>query len=225
MACLYAGTSGFSYPTWRGGFYPPDASPADFLRLYARRLSAVELNVTSYRLPTATQLQSWAGQTPEGFRFAVRMSRRVTDRGELGFAAGFCERVRALGERLGPIYVSLPEERERDDGFLRELLGRLPRELRVAVELRHPSWAVTQVADIVEASGAVSVGSLDGSAGFAYLRMREPPYEDSALFRLAGEVEGALGRGMGVYCFFKHEDDPRGARYAERLLAAVRPPC
>ena len=48
MGTLYAGTSGFSYPTWRGGFYPAEAKPADFLRLYAERLPSVELNSTGY---------------------------------------------------------------------------------------------------------------------------------------------------------------------------------
>jgi uncharacterized protein YecE (DUF72 family) len=49
----YVGTSGFSFPTWKGGFYPADAKPADFLRLYAARLPSVELNNTFYRLPSA----------------------------------------------------------------------------------------------------------------------------------------------------------------------------
>jgi len=48
---LYAGSSGFSYPSWKGGFYPVEARPEDFLRFYSERLPSVELNTTFYRLP------------------------------------------------------------------------------------------------------------------------------------------------------------------------------
>ena len=48
----HVGSSGFSYPSWRPGFYPADARPEDFLALYASRLPSVELNVTGYRLPS-----------------------------------------------------------------------------------------------------------------------------------------------------------------------------
>jgi uncharacterized protein YecE (DUF72 family) len=62
------------------------------------------------------------------------------------------------------------------------------------------------------------VNTLDGDAPFRYLRLREPPYEEDALQALAGQLRPLLDGGVDVYCYFKHEDDPRGARYAERLL-------
>ena len=67
---LYVGTSGFSYPSWRGGFYPADARPREFLRHYAARLPSVELNSTFYQLPSEEQFERWAAETPPGFRFA-----------------------------------------------------------------------------------------------------------------------------------------------------------
>ena len=63
---LYTGASGFSYPSWKGGFYPADAKPDDFLRLYAERVNTVELNNTFYRVPAEDQFDRWAAQVPGG---------------------------------------------------------------------------------------------------------------------------------------------------------------
>jgi uncharacterized protein YecE (DUF72 family) len=222
---LYAGTSGFSYPAWRGGFYPAGAKPSQLLRLYAERLGSVELNATFYRLPSEEQLRRWAGQTPPGFRFAVKTSRRITHFGDLSLVGTFCERVHALGERLGPVLVQLPPTRPRDDGFLRLLLGSLDPELRYAVEFRHESWDAPEVDVALARAGAVRMGALEAPAPFRYLRLREPPYDEAALAAWAARLRPLLEGGVDVYCYFKHEDDPRGALYAERLraLTELRP--
>ena len=122
MARLSAGSSGFSYATWKPDFYPAGTKANEFLRVYAERLSSVELNATFYRLPSEDQLRDWAAQTPECFQFAVKMSRQITHFGRVDGIGTFCERVRALGDRLGPILVQLPPTRPRDDGLLRLFL-------------------------------------------------------------------------------------------------------
>src|SRR5262249_4051269 len=73
MAKLYVGSSGFSYPSWKPDFYPAGTKAGDFLRTYSERLSTVELNTTGYRLPDEAQFRRWAEETPDGFRFAVKM--------------------------------------------------------------------------------------------------------------------------------------------------------
>ena len=218
MAQLYAGTSGFSYPSWRGGFYPERAKPSDYLRLYAARLPSVALNATFYRLPSEEQLHRWAADTPRGFRFAVKMSRRITHVGELSLIGTCCERVQELGERLGPILVQFPPSRKRDDGFLRILLDSLDPKLGYAVEFRNESWDAPEVARALEARGVARMGALQGAASFRYLRLRDPPYDDAALATWAARLRQLLAGGIDVYCYFKHEDDPRGALCAEQLL-------
>lgn len=215
---LYAGVAGFSYPTWKGGFYPPDARPPDFLRHYAERLPSVELVGVFYRLPAEDVFRRWAAQTPAAFRFGVKMHRRLAIGGDLSLAGAFSERVAALGERLGAVRVQLPETRTRDEGFLRLLLGSLDPSLRLAFELPHESWSDPGVDGMLAEAGAVRVNTLEGEAPFRYLRLREPPYEEEALRELAGRLRPLLRDGIDVYCYFKHEDDPRGTRYAERLL-------
>ena len=210
----YVGTSGFSYPSWRGGFYPERAKPAEFLELYSGELPSVELNTTFYQLPSEDQMHRWAAQTPSGFRFSVKVNRRITHGGRLELLPTFLEQARALGERLGPFLVQFPETRTRDDGFLQLLLGSLDPDLEYAFEFRHESWAGAEV--------PVRVNSLEGDAPFRYLRLREPPYDEAALGGWADRLRPLLADGIRVYCYFKHEDEPTGALYAKRLLELLR---
>jgi uncharacterized protein YecE (DUF72 family) len=213
---LYAGSSGFSYPSWRDGFYPADARPEDFLRRYAERLPSVELNTTFYRLPAEGQFRHWAAQTPTGFRFAVTMTRGATARGRVQGVAAFCQTVRTLGDRLGPIRIKVPQAR--DDGFLRLLLDSLDPGLAVALDFRHASWDHPDVSARLGERGVVRVDGPSAPAAIRYLRLREPPYDDAALVRLASEIEPVLDGGTDVYCYFRHEDAPTAPGYAERLL-------
>jgi uncharacterized protein YecE (DUF72 family) len=212
VAGLYVGTSGWSYPSWRGAFYPQTARPQDFLRLYSERLPSVELNTSAYQLPAEERFTSWAEQVPQEFRFAVRMPRLITHSSRLGLVGTFCERARLLGERLGPVLIVL--ERKRDEGFLELLLGSLDPELEVAFDFRHESWDGVEV--------PVRVNALEADAPFRYLRLREPPYDEDALAAWAERLQPLLGEGIRVYCYFKHEDEPTGAAYAERLLELLR---
>ena len=99
---LLVGASGFSFASWRPGFYPPGLDPSGFLAFYAERFSTVELNTTGYRLPAEEQFRRWAEQVPDGFEFAPKLpgDRR-------GGYDEFEARVRRLGDRLGPIRISL----------------------------------------------------------------------------------------------------------------------
>jgi uncharacterized protein YecE (DUF72 family) len=199
----YVGTSGFSYPSWRDGFYPPDADPKTFLSLYAEHFDTVELNTTGYRLPAEEQFERWAAQTPDGFRFAVKMPVTRLDR-----VGTFVERVRLLGDRLGPLRVVI--QSKRDDGLLAFLDGSLPPELEVAFDFRHESWDGADV--------PVHVNSFEGEAPFRYFRLREPPYDDETLREWAARFRPLIENGTRIYCYFRHEDEPTAPRYAQRLL-------
>ena len=208
LAGAYVGTSGWSYPSWRGGFYPAGADPKSFLSFYAERFRTVELNTTGYRLPAEEYFARWAEQTPDGFRFAVKMP--VTQR--LDRIGTFVERVGLLGDRLGPLRVVV--QSARDDGLLTFLQGSLPSELEVAYDFRHDSWAGVDV--------PVRVNGFDGEAPFRYFRLREPPYDDEALRGWAKQLRPHIKSGARVYCYFMHEDEPSAPRYAQRLLELLR---
>jgi len=201
---LWAGSSGWSYPSWRPEFYPAGAANEDFLAHYAARLPSVELNSTGYRLPSEEQFARWAAAVPDGFRFAVKMPPRA-----LRALGTFEERVTRLGDRLGPVRVVV--ETPRDDGLLALLLGSTG--LSLALDLRDESW------DGVDVSPAVRVDDWDADAPFRYLRFREPPYSDAELEALADRIRPLLAAGIDVHAYFKHEDAPTAPAYAARLLA------
>ena len=182
--------------------------PPDFLRSYSERLPSVELNSTGYRLPAEDQFRRWAEQTAPGFRFAVKLNSY-----RLAEAGTFEERVRQLGERLGPIRVLVGSAR--DEGLLALTLGSFDPELKIAFDFRHDTWEHIE-ADLPR--HAVRVNDLESDAAFRYLRLREPPYDDATLQEWADRIRPQLADGTEVYCYFKHEEEPQAPRYAERLL-------
>ncbi len=209
MSEALVGTSGWSYPTWRPGFYPAEAGPSDFLHLYAERLGTVELNSTGYRLPEESQFAQWAAQVPEGFRFAVKTPPWAPKRIET-----VQERVLSLGERLGCVRLVITARR--DDCFLDRLLESVDRSVRWGLDLRHASWDGVE-ARLAEA-GAVRVGDWDAAVPWRYLRFREPPYDETALRAIAARMKPLVDDGVQVFAYFRHEDAPTAPAYALRLL-------
>jgi uncharacterized protein YecE (DUF72 family) len=206
---VLVGVSGWSYPSWKPGFYPAGTDSRRFLAYYAERFRTVELNTTGYRLPAEEQFTRWAGQTPPGFLFAPKLpgNRR-------GMLADFAARVSTLGERLGPIRVQLISAR--DDGMIELLLGSLGQGLLLAFDLPHPTW--DGIEPTLAQAGAVRVNDLEHEAPFRYLRFRDPPYSDDELRVLAERI---AGRDEPVFAYFRHEDEPTAPAYAKRLLELV----
>jgi uncharacterized protein YecE (DUF72 family) len=217
---LRVGASGFSFATWRPGFYPAGTKPAGFLAYYAQQLGTVEVNGSFYRLPAAATFAKWAASVPDGFRFAVKAPRTISVFGRVDFVPELNARVRALGDRLGPIVVRFADGRERDDDFVARLLDALDDDLDVALDVRDPSW--DGIEPELDRWGAVRVNQLEaGAAPFRYLRLREPPYDDAALAEWADRIRGLLAGGLDVYCYFRHEDEPTAPAYAARLAELV----
>jgi uncharacterized protein YecE (DUF72 family) len=235
MATLFVGTSGFSYPAWKPGFYPADVPVARFLEYYSMRLNCLEVNYTFRRAPAASTLQSWVSRTPSGFLFAVKAHQRITHRARLKdaqepteFFLKSLEPLRAAG-RLGPILLQLPPSLRRDDERLATYLALLPPDLRFAVEFRHLSWFADDVYALLrERNVALCVAESEElqvpqavTADFGYFRMRKPPYTDEDVARIAVRVRGLVQTGFDQFVFFKHEEDPAGALEAEKLLRAA----
>ncbi len=235
---LLVGTSGFSFPEWKGTFYPADLPGKKMLRYYAERLGTVEINNTFYRMPKREMLAGWCEQVPAGFRFAVKAPQRIThwkrlvDAGE--DTAYFLAQLEALGDRLGAVLFQLPPNLKRETAEERANgePGRLERFLPLlattpapfAFEFRHESWDDPAVgAAVVAAGGAVCASDTDErpaelvpGARFGYLRLRKSDYDDAALSAWAARL-----RDQGwtrAFVFFKHEDEGRGPQLARRFL-------
>jgi uncharacterized protein YecE (DUF72 family) len=203
---VHVGTSGWSYPSWKPGFYPAGTDAKEFLSFYAQRFSTVELNTTGYRLPAEEQFERWAAQTPTGFTFAPKLAGNRPR-----MVAEFAARVRLLGDRLGPTRVQLISAR--DEGMLELILGSLDPEFRVAFDLEHESWE--GVEPRLAAAGAVRVNDLDHEAPFRYVRFRDPPYADEDLEQWAARLREVK---EPVFAYFRHEDEPTAPAYAQRFL-------
>src|SRR5256714_7199488 len=194
-------TWGWSSPPWRPGFYPEGTRPEDFLAHYASRFDTVELNTTGYRLPGEDQFRRWARAVPDGFTFAPKLALARLDRVPV-----FVERVAALGDRLGPIRISV--QATRDEGLLSYVLGSVDPALRLALHFQHESW--------VGVEGVVAVNDFEAEP-FRYIRLREPPYSEDDLRSLAGRLRDP------AYVYFRHEDEPTAPAYADRLLDLLAP--
>lgn len=229
---VLAGTSGFSYAAWKGPFYPSDLPAARMLSSYAGRLPAVEVDSTFYRIPTPKTLASWREQVPDGFRFALKASRRITHQARLDAGAadstGYFYRTTAeLGPALGAVLYQLPPNLRKDVPRLSAFLELLPAAGRAAFEFRHTSWFSDDVLEALRSRGAaLCVAESDemetplcATAGFGYLRLRKADYGGADLSAWAERI---LAQPWDeAFVFFKHEEEARGPRLAEALAALV----
>lgn len=227
---LHVGTSGFAYKEWKGSFYPKDLSAEKMLAFYSSRFNAVEINNTFYRFPRRELLQGWAAQAPAGFTFVLKAPQRITHIRRLKEVsepvAEFFRLAGELGGHLGPALFQLPPNMKKDTARLRDLFASLPPGARAAMEFRHESWFDEEVFALMKEQGvALCLAEAEegvetpfvSTAGWGYVRLRK---QDYAPAELAQWVERMRAAGWSdVFVFFKHEDEGRGPKLAERFLA------
>ena len=234
MATLRAGTSGFAYASWKPDFYPAKLPAKDFLRHYATRLNAVEVNYTFRQLPKAATLENWVSATPEGFTFVLKAHQRITHIQRLKeseFTGVFFRAIDPLrsARRLGAVLFQLPPNMKADAALLEAFLEKLPRDVRCAFEFRHQSWFADEVYRLLERRNmALCLAESDTfevpevlTADFVYARLRKSEYSGEERAEIAARVGRQLAGGRDVFCFFKHEETPAGALYAEQLLSTA----
>jgi uncharacterized protein YecE (DUF72 family) len=112
--------------------------------------------------------------------------------------------------------------------LLADFLATLPRDMRCAFEFRHASWLADTVYGLLEKHGvALCLAESEKlvipkviTSSFVYSRLRMPEYSEEDRAEIAAGVQRVLESGRDAYVFFKHEDTPAGALYAEELLRA-----
>lgn len=234
---LFAGTSGWAYPTWKPDFYPAGVSQKNFLSFYASRLTSVEVNYTFRALPTIKTLENWILATPENFRFSFKAPQRITHFSRLRdctasvqqFVSAI-ESVRQAG-KLGVLLFQLPPNFQADPERLRELLH-IPALAAshappIAFEFRHPSWFNEEIYAILRsADAALCVAESDdlqspevhpAATHVCFRLRRNGGYTPAELQAFASRLV-PLTRDRDVYAYFKHEDEPSGALNAEAFL-------
>ena len=147
---IWAGTSGWAYPTWKPDFYPASTPSKKFLEYYSSQLTSVEVNYTFRALPTVKMIEGWLAATPAHFRFSFKSPQRITHFKRLRECAGdvaqfvsALEPVRQAG-KLGLLLFQLPPNFKADATLLNEFLSipalQVSGVTPVAFEFRHPSW-------------------------------------------------------------------------------------
>lgn len=232
---LYVGTSGYSYKEWKGNFYPEDLPAKEMLAYYSRRLPAVEINNTFYRLPQPSMIENWKEQVPESFRFSIKATQRITHIKRLKNCAEetkyLIDTAGLLGERLGVMLFQLPPNSKKDADRLRDFLDYLPEQTRAAFEFRHESWFDDQIFDLLRAKNSALVvsdtdekplTSITGTADWGYLRLRKTAYADEDLTAWMKRVQEQKWK--DAFVFFKHEDEGVGPKLAAKFMKLSEPP-
>jgi uncharacterized protein YecE (DUF72 family) len=232
MGTIYAGTSGWAYPQWKPDFYPAKLASAKFLGYYSSRLNSVEVNYTFRRFPTEKLLRGWTAVTPAGFKFTVKANQTITHIKRLHdvseYTKDFISALQPLTEeqKLGSVLFQLPPFLKCDLERLKAFLDELPRSLHFAFEFRHESWFTGEVFAALRAANAALCEAESEkletpavqTADFSYLRLRKEKYSAAERKEVARTVTERARKG-DVFMYFKHEETPEGALYAESLLA------
>jgi uncharacterized protein YecE (DUF72 family) len=232
---VYAGTSGWAYPSWKPEFYPAKLPSVKFLNHYATRLNTVEVNYTFRRFPTEKLLRGWIEATPPGFKFAIKAHQKITHvarlRNVADFTSDFFHALQSLDteKKLGPVLFQLPPFLKCDVPLLKDFLAALARNVRTAFEFRHESWFSEEVYGALRGANAALCNAESEkletpdvqTADFAYLRLRKENYSPKERKALEQRIAQLTAKG-DVFLYFKHEDTPEGALHAETVLAATR---
>ncbi len=226
---LYVGTSGYSYPAWKGKFYPQKLPGKQMLRYYGEHFCTVESNSTFRFLPKTSAVAAWAEAVPAPFRFALKAPQAITHFKRLKDADDSVSQLFAvaevLKERLGPILFQLPPNFKKDLSVLREFLALLPSKRRVAFEFRHQSWFDNEVFGVLRKHGAalcIAEAETDleipfvATTDWGYLRLGQPEYSDAELKKWLKPIHEQNWH--DAFVFFKHEDEGKGPKFAKRLL-------
>jgi uncharacterized protein YecE (DUF72 family) len=227
---LYVGTSGFSYAAWKGKFYPERLPARQMLGFYGEHFRAVEINQTFRTMPDVSALETWEKAVPRDFRFALKAPMQITHRRRLkdsgDLAVNFVANARALKSRLGPLLFQLPPNAKKDVERLSSFLAALPRRCRAAFEFRHPSWFDGEVFKLLrKRRAALCIADAEGdlevpfvaTTNWGYLRLRRSHYSRRQLGGWLNRIRQQNWR--DAFVFFRHEDEARGPKMAQQLLA------
>jgi uncharacterized protein YecE (DUF72 family) len=237
MSRILIGTSGWSYASWRGPFFPREVMVKHHLQFYATQFSTAELNGVFYRTPTIEAVRGWRDNTPENFVFAWKASKfithwkRLTDKSRNSLAL-LESRLRILGRKAGPVLLQLPPMFTANYDRLASFLRLLQARRRYAFEFRHPSWYEPAVLRLLREHD-ISLCLSDHhdapapwqvTASFVYVRGHGPSgrykghYSDRTLRSWARDIAKWKRGGRDVYVYFDNDQKSAAPADALRLM-------
>ena len=234
MARILIGTSGWSYSSWRGPFFPKEVMIKHHLQYYASQFDSAELNGVFYRTPSLEVVRGWRDGTPDDFVFAWKASKfithwkRLSDRSRNSLAL-IEERLRILGLKAGPVLFQLPARFEANPGRLDSFMRLVPRRWRVAFEFRHDSWYEKEVFKLLHKHDVAlcisdhhdAPAPWEVTASFVYVRGHGPGghyrghYSERTLKEWARQITKWKRGRKDVYVYF--DNDQKSAAPADAL--------
>jgi len=240
------GIGGWTYPPWRGSFYPEKLPQSKELEYASSHLGAIEINATFYGRQKPKSWENWERIAPDGFQFAIKGSRYCVSRSKLvesaeSIANFFGQGFGVLGPKLGPVLWQFApfKKFERDDiaGFI----DLLPQEIdgirvRHAIEPRHKSFddekffelcTARNIAIVLEDSDDYPAIDAD-TADFAYARLQRMSedlptgYEAAALDGFAEKARKWIEGGRDAYIFMINGAKVRAPAAALALQERLR---
>jgi len=225
MGRLYLGTSGFSYPHWRGVFYPLDLSERRWLEYLSGKLSSVELNVTFYRLPKRDIFETWGRRVPDDFGFTVKGNRLITHIHRLKNVkeevATFFSSLEGLGKKLAAVLWQLPPSQRLDLPLIKDFLETIKEyNIRHAFEFRHESWWNEETLALLKRYGSAFVDSdmirshispLEIEMPFYFIRRHGPSgryrgrYTRDDLQKMAASIFKLIMDDHDVFVYFNND--------------------
>ena len=238
---VHLGCAGWKLPK---SLQPRFPGPGTHLARYAAALPAVEINSSFYREHRRQLYEKWAGETPDGFRFAVKLPKWLTHRQRLRGSEGlnaFLEQAGGLGGKLGPLLIQLPPSLRFEPDNVAAFLAAL-REAHdgdVVCEPRHASWFDGEAERLLDESRVaraavdppVLAGADDRPGGWTqcrYQRLHGQPkrfyssYDDAFLDRLAERLHADDANGARVWCIFNNTAADAGLANALDLRERLR---
>ncbi|MGQ9472541.1 MAG: DUF72 domain-containing protein [Candidatus Caldatribacteriaceae bacterium] len=230
----WVGTSGWTYPHWKGVFYPVDLNQKHWLSFYAQFFDTVEINASFYRLPSFATFSRWQKNVLTSFLFAVKASRYITHVKKLKDVEEPLERfyhaVTGLGNSCGPLLFQFSPQTRYDRERLATFVERLDPRFRYVFEFRHLSFFCTEVYELFQTKD-IALCFADTplfpykevlTASFVYLRLHGSSslythyYEEKELWSWAEKID-RFRKEREVFCYFDNDYQGFAVQNALRL--------
>ena len=233
MGEFWVGVSGFSYPSWRGVFYPRATKSDELLTAYATKLNSVEINSSFYHMPSQTATSKWAASTLEDFRFSFKANRKITHFKKLKGAKGefeiFLNGLKPAGAKLGCVLVQLPPYMKEDQETLEAFLSEKPKSTSIAVEFRHSSWFSVKLNNLLSKYNvALCIADTEDmkpiferTANFSYVRLRRNHYSKAELMEWSDRLRKLADGVEKCFVYFMHDETGEAANRAADFNAML----
>ncbi|HWL05983.1 MAG TPA: DUF72 domain-containing protein [Xanthobacteraceae bacterium] len=240
MARILIGTSGWSYASWRGPFFPKEVMVKHHLRFYGTQFPTTELNGVFYSTPSLKTVRNWRDASPEGFVYAWKASKYITHWKRLGPSSRSSlalmeTRLKALGPKAGPVLFQLPPQFRADRERLAAFLKLLRTKRRTVFEFRHPSWYEKPILDLLADHDIAlclsdhhdAPAPWEATASFVYIRGHGPGgrykdhYPDRTLKDWAKNIRRWTRGRRDVHVYFDNDQKSAAPADAKRLMALL----